>query len=111
MDMAIAEIYPQGSIEHDEGFVGVLVVVPNEIAFDLHDLELVVVHFGYHFRRPVLVEQAELLREIYRVVFHAGSPVVRSARVGLRAPELHMTLQDDTGFANVTPGACRSVAL
>jgi hypothetical protein len=36
-------------------------VVPNEIAFQLHELKLVVIHFGNDLRLPLLVKQVEFL--------------------------------------------------
>jgi hypothetical protein len=50
------------------------VIVPNELALELHDLELVVVHFRYDLRLPLFVERSELFAEIDRLVVHAASP-------------------------------------
>src|SRR5580704_3015731 len=68
---AITKIDPQDTVEHNEGLVSVLVIVPNEIALQLHDLELIVVHFGNDFRLPLLVEQTEFLAKINGLVRHA----------------------------------------
>src|SRR6266540_1870021 len=48
--------------------------MPNKIALQLHDLELVIVHFCDDLRQPLLVEQSELLREVDRLVAHVTSP-------------------------------------
>ena len=56
MDRAIPEIDPQIAFQDDECLVGIFMVVPNEVALQLHDLELVVVHFGDDLRRPLLVK-------------------------------------------------------
>jgi hypothetical protein len=48
--------------------------VPDEIASQLHDLELIVVHFGDDFRLPLLVEQPEFLAEVDRLVVHGQAP-------------------------------------
>src|SRR6267143_7197198 len=52
------------TLEHQKYLVGVLVVVPHKLPFQLDELELVVVHLGHHARRPMLREYRELLREI-----------------------------------------------
>ncbi|EHP43050.1 hypothetical protein OR16_10783 [Cupriavidus basilensis OR16] len=67
--MAVAKIDAQRALQHDERLIGLDMVVPEKIAFDLDQLELVVVHFGDDFRRPVLMDQAELVREVQAFVF------------------------------------------
>jgi hypothetical protein len=49
---------------HQEHLVGVLVVMPHELATEFRQLELVVVHFGNDARRPVLGEARELFSQI-----------------------------------------------
>ncbi|AKZ63827.1 hypothetical protein F506_15175 [Herbaspirillum hiltneri N3] len=80
MHCAVAKVDAQRAVEHDEDFVGVGVVVPDELALYLGQLELVVVHFGNDALRPVLAEQRKLVGEIDGAVFarvdggwHAGS--------------------------------------
>ncbi len=60
MDRAVAKVDPQLAVDHDERLIRILVVMPNEIAPQLHDLELIVVHPGDDLRPPLLVEQCEL---------------------------------------------------
>jgi hypothetical protein len=71
LDRSVAKINQQNPLQHDEGLIGILVIVPNEVALELHDLELVVVHFRYDLRLPLLVEQSELFAEVDRLVVHA----------------------------------------
>src|SRR5262245_42553855 len=61
IDVAIAEVDAERSIQDDEGLVRIFVVVPDEVALQLDDLELIVVHLGDDLRLPLLVEQPELL--------------------------------------------------
>jgi len=49
-------------------------IMPDEIALQPRDLELVVVHLGYDLRLPLLDEQSELLAEIDRLVPHVAAP-------------------------------------
>src|SRR5664279_4391742 len=58
---AVAQINSQGALEDDERLVGVLVIMPNEIALQPDDLELVVVHFRHDLRCPLLAKETELL--------------------------------------------------
>src|ERR1051326_8354761 len=71
MHRAVAKIDPQLALDDQERLVGLLVIVPDEVALQLDDFELVVVHFGDHLRLPLLVEQRELLAQVDRLVAHA----------------------------------------
>jgi hypothetical protein len=73
MHCSIAKIDPQNTVDHYEGLIRILVVVPNKIALQLHDLELVVVHFGNDLGLPLFVKQLELLVEIDWRVAHVFS--------------------------------------
>lgn len=87
MHRAVAEIDAQATGEDDEGLVGVGVAVPDEVAFDLHQLELVVVHLGDHPGLPAVVEQGELGGEVDRLGCAGGhrcAPVVGLWRQGRR---------------------------
>src|SRR6266550_1277829 len=70
------KIDPQNAIQHNESLVRILVIVPNEVALQLHDLELVVVHFGDDLRLPLLAEQRELFAEVDRLVPHVVAPSI-----------------------------------
>jgi hypothetical protein len=74
MDRAVAKIDPQIAVDHDERLIGIRVVMPNEIALQPHDLELIVVHLGDDLRPPLLVEQPELLPEVDGLVAHVAPP-------------------------------------
>ena len=73
-DRAIPKIDPQITFRHDERLIGIFVVVPNKVTLQLHDLELVVVHFGDDLWLPSVVEQPELLAEVDRFVAHVTPP-------------------------------------
>jgi hypothetical protein len=74
LDRAIAKIDPQHAVKDNERLVGLLVIVPDEVALQLHDLELVVVHLGDDLGLPLLLEQCELPAEVDRLVAHAAPP-------------------------------------
>jgi hypothetical protein len=57
VDRAIAKVDPQNALQHDECLIGVLVVVPDEVALQFHDLKLVIIHFSHDLWLPLLVEQ------------------------------------------------------
>src|SRR5215469_18341919 len=90
MHRAIAEIDPQIPFDHDESLVSVFVIMPDEVALQLHNLELVIVHLSDHFWLPFLMEQAKLLHEVDCPVLHLISstfavlshPTPRHQRVG-----------------------------
>src|SRR5262249_34570832 len=86
LDRPIAKIDPQSALQDDERLIRMLVIMPNEVALQPHELELVVVHFGYDLRLPLLVEYPELLAKIDRLVGHVASLSIEteSSRVAAR---------------------------
>jgi hypothetical protein len=62
---SIAKIYAQFTVDYHECFIGVFMMVPDEISFDLHYLELVVINLGDYLGSPVLLERTEFLVQIY----------------------------------------------
>ena len=49
LDFSVLELSSHGTLQHNEGLIGISVIVPGELTFDLHQLELVVIYFGNHF--------------------------------------------------------------
>ena len=66
--VTIAELDREASLEDEEEVIGVRVRMPDELALELPDLDLVVVVVADDPRLEVLVERRELLREIDRLV-------------------------------------------
>src|SRR4029077_13706240 len=66
--VSIAELDRKAALDHQEQLVGVLMGVPDELALELGQLDLVVVETGHHLGRPVLREQPELVAEVHHVV-------------------------------------------
>lgn len=64
MYCVVVEIDVQVIGEDDEGFVGVGVVVLDEVVFDFYQFELVVVYLGDYFGLLVVVEQGEFGGEV-----------------------------------------------
>jgi hypothetical protein len=74
LDRAVAKIDPQNAVENNERLIGVFVIMPDKVALQLHDLELVVVHFGDDLWLPLLVEQPELLAKVDGCIIHVALP-------------------------------------
>jgi hypothetical protein len=55
-DRTVTKIDPQNALDDNERLIRVLVIVPDEIALQPYELELVVVHFGYDLGLPLLVK-------------------------------------------------------
>src|SRR3569833_438039 len=70
-DLTVAEIQAQRAVQDQESLIGVLMMVPDKIAFEFGDLELIVVHFGDNSRLPLRIEQPELLGEVERSIVNA----------------------------------------
>src|SRR6266850_2179548 len=71
-DVAVAEVKHHLAVEDDENLVGVRVLVPDEVALDPGQLEVVVVHLGDDLGRPLLGELRELVGEVDWRAFHAS---------------------------------------
>ena len=61
---AVAQLDVELAFEHQEEIVGLVVLVPDELALHLHDHDVVVVELRDRARRPVLREGRELVGEI-----------------------------------------------
>src|SRR5262245_3818600 len=68
VNRAVAELDFELALEHEEEVVGVRMAMPDELALDLDDLDLVVVHRRDDARREAVVEERQLVREIDRLV-------------------------------------------
>ena len=64
VDVTIAQFDAQLPFQHYEGLVGIRVVVPHEFPLQLRQFELVIVHFCYDPRRPVVVEKGQFFGKI-----------------------------------------------
>jgi hypothetical protein len=60
--VAIAEADAEAAFHHQEHFVRGLVVVPHELASELHQLDIAVVDFPDDLGAPVLSEEREFFR-------------------------------------------------
>src|SRR5215204_292741 len=81
---AVAEFDLELALEHEKEIVGVRIAVPDELALDLDDLDLVAVHRCHDAWREALVEQRELLREIDRLVHGTADASTRLSGVAGR---------------------------
>jgi hypothetical protein len=64
LNVAVAELDGEVSREHEEEIVGVVVLVPDELALHFDEADVVVVEACDDLRLPVLVEQAELVGQV-----------------------------------------------
>jgi len=68
--VALAHLYGELDLGHEEQFVGVVVRMPSELALELDHLDLVFVQPGHRLGRPKLGEQRQLLGNVNRTVRH-----------------------------------------
>src|SRR4051812_2512422 len=66
-DVPVPEFHPEATPDHQEELVLVLVVVPDELAQELDQLDVLAVQVPDDLRTPALVEPRELLAEIHLV--------------------------------------------
>src|SRR5262249_39397749 len=70
LDDAIAEFQAKTAAMDEEHFVFVLVMMPDEFAFELDELDLLAIQLAGDPRTPMLVERSEFLGE--RDLFHGS---------------------------------------
>jgi hypothetical protein len=73
LDVAVAKLDRRAPLEHQEEVVGLIVLVPDELALHLHDEDVVVVQLSDGLRLPVTVERGQLVREIDSAASAASS--------------------------------------
>lgn len=66
-DISFTHLNRYSASEYQEEVVCVFVPVPNELAFDFDDHEVVAIELPHRSRLPMLVECRELLREVDRI--------------------------------------------
>src|SRR5439155_8996539 len=64
---AVAEFHPKHAFDHQKQFILVVMVMPDEFAFELRRLHVKIVELPDDFGAPAVGETAELLRKIDRV--------------------------------------------
>ena len=77
--VAVAEVHHQPALDDQEELVLLVVVMPHELALDLHDLDLEVVDLAGDARAAVVVETTEGLGDV-DFLRHAGTVARRGAR-------------------------------
>ena len=63
-DGTVFKFNPHAAFDDDEHLVGVAVVVPDKLALNFDEFELIVVHFGDDFGRPVVRKEVEFFGEV-----------------------------------------------
>ncbi len=77
VDDAIPEMDLGLTVDDEEQFVCVVVGMPDELALDVDDAHVVVVHCGNVARRPLVIEGGQCLSQVDLVV-HASSQAGRN---------------------------------
>jgi len=75
---AVAKIDTQIPFDDDERLISIFMMMPDKVSLQLHNLEMVIVHFSDHFWLPSLMEQAKLLHKADCSVFHSTSVCQRT---------------------------------
>jgi hypothetical protein len=84
LPVAVSELHEQTAADDEEQLVLRVVVVPDELAGELHDLHVHVVHFTDDLRRPAIRESRELVREIDHVDHASSAHASLSRRASAR---------------------------
>jgi hypothetical protein len=73
----IAELHSQGSFYHQEKLVFVIMMMPDEFAFQFNNLYVAIVHFTDYVGFVVFGEQGKLLLQVDG--FHSGGGLLMAA--------------------------------
>ncbi len=66
-DLSVTEVHAEPSLHDQEEFVLVVVLVPDELALELDQLDVLAVEFADDLRAPVVLEEGQLLGEVHLV--------------------------------------------
>ena len=70
-DLTVTELHNEASLHDQEEFVLVIVVVPDELAPELDELDVLAVHLTNDLGAPVILEEGQLLvNDLYRRAMH-----------------------------------------
>jgi hypothetical protein len=64
-DLAIPEVHPESALHDQEQLILVLMMVPDELALEFHQLDTLAVELAHDPRLPLVGDLVELLREIH----------------------------------------------
>ena len=64
-DLPVPEIHPESSLHHQEQLVLIFVMMPDKLALELDEFDLLTVQLADDFGTPVVVKLGELLLDIY----------------------------------------------
>ena len=64
-DGLIAELHVETAGDHQEHFVFIIMFVPDEIAFEFDEFDVLIIQFGGYSWIPVIRDQAELVGDVY----------------------------------------------
>src|SRR5262249_20668483 len=64
-DVAVVQLHQQTALHDQEELIFSLVMMPDELAFELDQLDRGIVQLASDFGAPILIEHAKLLRQIH----------------------------------------------
>ena len=73
-DLTITELHDEASLHDQEEFVLVVVAVPDELAPELDELDVLAVQLADDFGTPVVVEEGQLLVQVHLADRQASPP-------------------------------------
>jgi hypothetical protein len=108
-NIAVAQPYEQLTLRHEEQLVLIFVMMPNELAFELCQLDVGVVQLGGDLWSPVVAEQIEFLSDIHFVTpeYNYGPPAVLKNAIDRVYPEWNRKAAAFVSYGGV--GGARSV--
>src|SRR5271157_3376582 len=64
-DIAVPELHPESPLDHQEQLVFVVMLMPNKLALEFHQLDVLPVQLANDPGAPVIVEEGELLTQVH----------------------------------------------
>jgi hypothetical protein len=101
--ITVAQLHQQTAFDHQEELVLLVVLVPDELALQLGQLDLKVVQLAYDARAPALVELRELLRQVDLLDPHRRGSVAAAAYRLPSLPPHEMTNKNPPVSTNCSP--------
>ena len=82
--LPLPEIHAKSALDDQEHLVGVIVLVPDELARDLDQLDLIAVELADHLGAPMIGEASELLGQIDLIHGSSPCPPTTASPAGIR---------------------------
>jgi len=63
--VAVTELHAEAPVDHQEKFIFVVMLMPDKLALEFYQLDMLPVQLTHDLRAPVVVEEGELFTQVH----------------------------------------------